>query len=228
LVPVAVYLLPLVQLLFGGAQLTAALTGLFGLQRAFLEWQKQSNRYLQLWEASANLKTEYYTLRTKWHKKVSSDEFEELFNDMKNATASARAIVRKEQDDFYKSLSATVPVDALNVLKEVQGVVPQLISGGKPPEVFVKQLEAVEKEQKDTYKVLTDQRRMVARIEAELGAVQNRIRDRDREIKDLPASGSDDRKTELKNSLAKLRDERDKKEAELASAKGALAALTTS
>lgn len=144
---------------------------------------------------------------------------------MKNAMVNARAIVRKEQDDFFKSLSAAAPVDALTVLKDVQGAVSQLVSGGKLPDVLTKQLEAAEKEQKDSYKSLMDQRRKVASLEAEVAAVQERIQKRKYE---LAGAVTEERKAEVNSALAKLRDERDKKEAELVAAKGALAALTGS
>lgn len=47
------------------AQITAALTGILALQKAFSTWLSQSQRYGRFWEALADLKDIYYGLRTK-------------------------------------------------------------------------------------------------------------------------------------------------------------------
>ena len=208
------------------AQLTAILTGLFGLQRAFSSWQKVKNRFAQLWEARANLKTEYYGIRTRWYGKISPEIEEHFLADINQAIAAARIIVRKEQDDFFRKLSEYESVDALKILKDVQASVAGLLSAGKPPKDIITALEDIKVDEEDAHKTLTDQRKKVARLSAEFDTITTQIEKREKELKQLSGANKEIRKVELESAITELRKARNNKEAEFIVENGALAAIT--
>lgn len=106
------------------AQITGAVTGLLALHRVIQTWFEKRNMIAAWWEASADLKGDLFGLEDRWRGRdgvIIENEGAHVLGaafraELEAGIASARKIIRKEKDAFYKKLSEHPSLDVASVL----------------------------------------------------------------------------------------------------------------